>query len=92
MTHFGNVQALAEVLLCPEEAEGVCLYLTKTIAAASVKEKNVTVFFSDYSQDKHRAKQKQHIGLSYGSSLNATNGTDILKCASLKLIEEICEA
>lgn len=41
MTHSGNRQGLAEVLLCPEEAvEGVCLSLPELMAAASGEQKH----------------------------------------------------
>ncbi len=36
MTHLGNRQGPAEVLVCPEEVEeGVCLSLLEVMAAAS---------------------------------------------------------
>lgn len=55
MTHLGNRQGPAEVLLCPEEAkEGVCLSLPVIMAAASREQKHHRL---DFKRTEIRTKQ-----------------------------------
>lgn len=56
MTYLGNLQGLAEVLLCPEEAEeSMCLSSPEVTAAASGDQKSLVSDFRGQTQDQTKS-------------------------------------
>lgn len=75
MTHLGNRQGLAGVLLCPEEVEeGGCLSLPEITVAASGEQKHHR--FGCRFQRTNTGPNK----IPLSSSLNAAHSTDIYRC------------